>query len=69
MTILTIQFFVINIVTITSGTNITSALVIIFAESLLVIYSSSIFSISSLLLNFNRYLFKKGILEYVKYNF
>ena len=52
-----------------SGINITSAFVIIFAESLLVMYSSSIFNISSLLLNFNKYLFINGILEYVKYNF
>ena len=45
------------------------AFVIIFAASLLVTYSSSIFRISNLLLNLSKYLFTNGILTYVKYNF
>ena len=61
--------FVKNIVIITNGSNITSAFVIILAVSLLVTYSSSMFNISSLLLNFKTYFLRNGILEYVKYNF
>ena len=57
------------LVNIANGITITSALVNIFAESLLVLYSSSILMISSLLLSFNMYLFKNGIRAYLTYNF
>ena len=41
----------------------------IFAESFLVVYSSSILTISSLLLNLNKYLFSRGVLVKVMYIF
>ena len=63
------MLFVTKIVIIISGINITSAFVNIFATSRLVMYSSSIFNISNLLLNFNTYLFMNGTLEKNIYNF
>ena len=52
----------------TIGISINIAFIKIFAESLLVLYSSSIFKISSLLRSLNKYLLMKGILINVIYN-
>ena len=60
---------VIIIVNNASGNTISAVFAIIFAESLLVVYSSSTFNISSLLLIFKMYLFKKGVLINSKYSF